>query len=338
MKYECELIRDLLPLYHDNVCSRVSRSVVEEHLDECIQCKKIEEKLRNTVYDEKLLTEKESVIGAHTKKVRRKTFIAGACIAGILMIPVGVCLICNIAIGHSLDWFFIVLAALMVFASLTVVPLVVEERRGLYTLGTFTVSLLLLLLVCNIYSGGRWFFVASSAVLLGLSVVFLPFVVYQIRLPEPLTHQKGFLVMAVDTALLYGVVIIALFHSGAGRLYLLKGLMICTVCLLLPWGMFWVIRYAKANEFTKVGTCTVMTGVFCAFINDIIRLILEGRCRMGILNANLSCWNEKLTRKNEIDTFSANILLLTLLFSLAVGGGLIAAGVRKSKKRKDHER
>ena len=32
MKYPCDLIRDLLPLYQDGVCSEESRAAVEEHL------------------------------------------------------------------------------------------------------------------------------------------------------------------------------------------------------------------------------------------------------------------------------------------------------------------
>ncbi|MHB1153879.1 MAG: zf-HC2 domain-containing protein [Eubacteriales bacterium] len=44
MKISCEIIKDLLPLYHDDVCSEASRILVEEHLSECITCK---EKLIN---------------------------------------------------------------------------------------------------------------------------------------------------------------------------------------------------------------------------------------------------------------------------------------------------
>lgn len=332
MKYQCDIIRDLLPLYHDQVCSQASETIVNEHLEECEECRGIAEKLKNTAYDEKLQLERENVIGAHAKKVKRKTFMVGSYIAGILMIPVVVCLICNIAIGHSLDWFFIVLASLLVVASLTVVPLVAEEKRGLYTLGAFTVSLLLLLLICNIYSGGRWFLVAATAVLLGLSVVFMPFVVYQIKLPAPLSRQKGLLVMAVDTFFLYGVIIISNFYSKAGAFYLFRGLLICSVCLLLPWGMFAVIRYLKTNGLIKAGICTIITGVFCAFINDIIALILEGRLRICILNADLSRWTMGMTGTGETNTIDANVWLLTLIFSLTIGIGLIAAGVKKGRK------
>lgn len=39
MKYPCNLIRDILPLYHDHVVSDESIHVVEEHLCECDLCK-----------------------------------------------------------------------------------------------------------------------------------------------------------------------------------------------------------------------------------------------------------------------------------------------------------
>lgn len=41
MNHNCEIIRDLLPLYCDGVCSEASKKAVEEHLDECALCKAI---------------------------------------------------------------------------------------------------------------------------------------------------------------------------------------------------------------------------------------------------------------------------------------------------------
>lgn len=34
----CEVIKDLLPLYHDGICSSMSKALVEEHLAECESC------------------------------------------------------------------------------------------------------------------------------------------------------------------------------------------------------------------------------------------------------------------------------------------------------------
>ena len=39
MKISCEIIKDLLPLYYDGVCSKESMAMVEEHLAECDNCK-----------------------------------------------------------------------------------------------------------------------------------------------------------------------------------------------------------------------------------------------------------------------------------------------------------
>lgn len=45
MKYSCEIIKDLLPLYHDGVCSEESCNVIREHLEKCEECKEYLNKL-----------------------------------------------------------------------------------------------------------------------------------------------------------------------------------------------------------------------------------------------------------------------------------------------------
>lgn len=41
MNISCKVIEDLLPLYHDGVCSQESRALVEEHLETCEDCTKL---------------------------------------------------------------------------------------------------------------------------------------------------------------------------------------------------------------------------------------------------------------------------------------------------------
>ncbi len=45
MKYNCDMIKDLLPLYADEVCSEESRKAVAEHLTECNACRSMLEKM-----------------------------------------------------------------------------------------------------------------------------------------------------------------------------------------------------------------------------------------------------------------------------------------------------
>ena len=41
MKYNCELVQDLLPLYEEALCSPTSRQIVEQHLCECEDCRRL---------------------------------------------------------------------------------------------------------------------------------------------------------------------------------------------------------------------------------------------------------------------------------------------------------
>lgn len=44
---KCEVIQDLLPLYHDGVASAESKLLVDEHLKQCSNCRKILETVQN---------------------------------------------------------------------------------------------------------------------------------------------------------------------------------------------------------------------------------------------------------------------------------------------------
>lgn len=327
-KYNCEVVQDLLPLYQDNVCSPSSRTVVEEHLAECTDCRTIAERLKNTYIDEHLIQEKNHVLESHLKKEKRKTYTIGLCFAGIFMIPVIVCLICNLAIGHALDWFFIVLASLLVAASLIVVPLVVpREHIGMSTLGGFTASLMLLLMVVCIYVRGNWFFLAAVPSFFGLSVVFMPYVIHKIALPEGLSHHKGLLVMIWDTVWLYAVIAVCGFHASSPS-YWRVSLEITSFCVLLPWLLFLMIRYFRLHPVTKAGLAFIICGGFFAFTNDVVRIALRDWEHPSILDADFSRWDVSSNALN------ANIYVIALVLSVVIGVVLIGVGMRLKRKGK----
>ena len=41
MSKDCKIVEDLLPLYHDGVCSAESREMVEQHLAQCERCREV---------------------------------------------------------------------------------------------------------------------------------------------------------------------------------------------------------------------------------------------------------------------------------------------------------
>ena len=235
MKKECEIIRDILPLYVDDACSASSREIVEDHLKECPDCAAYLEEIRASEAETELKDEKTQVIKYQARRFKRRSAAVGSVISALFMIPILVCLIVNLTSGRTLDWFFVVVAGMLVAASLTVVPLSVPENKLFWTFCAFCLSLIILLAVCCLYTRGSWFFVAASASLFGLSVVFLPFVIKAKPLrPWVAGHNKALLVLAVDGILFGNMMnVISMHQKGFGFTMLIALLVVAGLGLLV---------------------------------------------------------------------------------------------------------
>ena len=106
---DCDVIRDLLPLYADEACSEKSRALVREHLLECAECRELLRQLQETEIEKSLREEKRSVLQYGLKQFKKRTAAVGSAVSGAVMIPV---LICLFLFGSPLGWIDIVLAAL----------------------------------------------------------------------------------------------------------------------------------------------------------------------------------------------------------------------------------
>ena len=204
MKVDCDVIRDLLPLYADKACSERSCEIVEEHLQECVDCRNLVNMLLTTEIEDTLHSEEESVLQYGIRQFRRRSAAVGSAVSGAFTIPILICLAMNLVIRPTVSWVGVVMAACCVLASLIAVPLMVKEDRLFWTFCAFTASLMLLLGVTCLYSNGDWFGVASSAVLFGLSVLFLPFVL-RARPVRMLIGKSNrlLIVLGVDVALFF---------------------------------------------------------------------------------------------------------------------------------------
>ncbi len=202
MNTDCEVIRDLLPLYADDACSDKSRELVKEHLQECEACRDVLSRLRATEIENNLRSEKTNVIDYAIRRFKRRSAAVGTAAAALLTIPLMAGLIVNFISDLMFDWYFVVLASLGVLASVIAVPIMVPEDKLFWTFCAFTASLMVLLGVTCLYVRGDWFWIASSATLFGLAVAFLPALVHA-RPVKKLIGQanKALVVLAVDAAL-----------------------------------------------------------------------------------------------------------------------------------------
>ncbi len=134
------------------------------------------------------------------------------------------CAIGNLASDHKLDWFFIVLASLMMAASLTLVPALAAMKakfaqyKVIISIASFIASLELLLFICCMYGEGDWFLVAAVSVLFGASLCVLPFMMPFLPLPETLQKRKTSVCLICETALLLLLILVCYIYFGGNWL------------------------------------------------------------------------------------------------------------------------
>jgi len=62
---KCNIIRDLIPLYLDDVCSEETKELVKEHLNTCEECSRVSEQMKETLFE----NEKEREMYLDEKKL-----------------------------------------------------------------------------------------------------------------------------------------------------------------------------------------------------------------------------------------------------------------------------
>ncbi|WP_028510494.1 zf-HC2 domain-containing protein [Ruminococcus sp. NK3A76] len=321
MKNNCDIIRDLLPLYQDDICSESSRSAVEEHLKECKECSDYLESMRKSGEIESIIeADRSDAISAQAKFFKRKSAVVGTVFAGVFMLPVLICLIVGLATG-GISWVMIVLSAMLIPASLIVVPLLVPENKALWTLGSFTVSLMLLFGVCCAVTGGSWFFTAASSTLFGLSVFFAPFAAKAKPVSAILGNHKGLAVMGLDTALYIIMMLCIGLSNGLGAGYYNLAAFISLPILIWAWGLFAIIRYLKAGKLIKTAAALGITAVIMT-VSSLIFNLGEHTSLIYIETEN---------NRYEFGTFTALAVVCMIIGAVFTLIGMLRAKKRRNK-------
>lgn len=322
------MIADLLPLYIDNACSKSSAEAIEQHLSECEACKKLCEEMKSSeaIIDGSIAKEREEVLDKQAKFFKRRSAIAGCVIGAIFAIPILICLIVNLASGAGLTWFFIVLAAMFIPTSLIIVPLMAVEDKFFWTITSFTASLILLLGVCCIYSGGSWFFIAAPSVLFGLAIPFMPFVVTAKPVAKRIGNNKGLLLVSTYTLTYILMMICIGIKVGSGDFFNIAAAY-SIMPILFMWALFVIIRFPKWNGLIKTAVCILVSSIIFFFNDTIVYLIYNGSTYLPSPAFSFD------TNDNINGTLCWTVLIAGIVLSAIFG----TAGLLKSKNNSKKE-
>jgi predicted anti-sigma-YlaC factor YlaD len=157
---DCATIRDLLPLYVDDVVSKESRALISGHIAGCEECKKEYEKMRNGMESLKLNADNSvdnAEIGAF-KTMKRKIY-KGHIIAAIISALIVVALVATVeirivgaeAVGMDLS----------LLIGIAAIAMIINTIFGLYNLRitsrvkTLSKTLFTVILLVNILNTGN---------------------------------------------------------------------------------------------------------------------------------------------------------------------------------------
>ncbi len=229
------------------------------------------------------------------------------------LVTIAVCFICDLAIRHGLDWFWIVLTSLMLAFSFTNVPFMVEKEKHVCCFGSATVSLFLLLFACWSYTGAPQIGFGSAVTAVCLA---LPWGLYLLSRFCPKGRGFPAIVMAFITA--WNLLLVLLCTAGRGE-NPLYGLATTVMCYVPVWCIFAVAAYVPLHRCLKAGLICLIS----AFTGP----YLEAASSVLFLQAPEVSWSNFLNWNLMLHHDPHGIWINVLIFAVVLVGGLIVTAI-----------
>lgn len=238
------------------------------------------------------------------------------------------CFICDLAIFHALDWFWIVLTALALAFCFTNLPAYVKKERVAVCLGAATACLMLLLLSCWLYVGGKWILAGLAITAVSLALPWGWWAIWRFYGKHVLT-----LCVALTTVWVFPLLAAIRAFTERGEAWLLP----LAYPLALAGGAFLWLYYLALrlpkSPLLKAGLCVLLSALATPTFNALCDVLLgEGYASVPFLQYFSVPAMAARLRAGDPDW--VNILITLILaaagIALTVIGG--AAEYRRRKK------
>ena len=229
------------------------------------------------------------------------------------------CFICNLAVNHTLSWFFIVLTALLCAYSFipTFTPFFKTNKLLTFTLTSYF-SICLLLFTCAVYTDGLyWFPVASIGTLMGYALIFGTILLSRTKL------SRFKLVISFTATLVLTILLLLCVYSW--HPFMLESAILVTIYAYVPFVLCAVICIFALDGFLKAGICTVIASCVYYCMGHVTNLLFG-------LNEN----HYEVDFQDWARCVSGNVYLIVITSMLFISIVLLSVGflrVRKNKKR-----
>ena len=228
------------------------------------------------------------------------------------------CFICNLAVNHTLSWFFIVLTALL--CAYTFIPtftLFFKQKKLLVFTVTSYLSICLLLFTCAVYTGGLyWFPVACIGTLMGYSLIFGTILLSRTKLSR-------FKFVITFTAV-FVLTILLLLCVYSWQPFMLGPAILITIYAYIPVIFCAVICIFSFDGFFKAGICTVVSSCVYYCMGHITNALFR-------LNEN----HYEVDFHNWAQCVTGNVHLIVITAMLFISAVFFMIGFLRVRKRRN---
>ena len=227
------------------------------------------------------------------------------------------CFICNLAVDHTLSWFFVVLAALL--CAYTFVPTVtcfIESKKLLaFSVSTY-LSICLLLFTCAVYTDDlSWFLTACIGVLMGYVLLFVPIFLSK----SNLSRYK----FVISFTLPFALTVLMMLHIRLWQPFPLGHAILMAAYGFAPVIISVCICTFHLDAFLKAGICTSISAVMFYYANYVITLLFgpsDNHYQVDFHN-----WERCI---------NGNIHLISLISFLFISVIFVGVGILRIRKNK----
>jgi len=252
----------------------------------------------------------------------------------IALIP---CFICDLAINKSLTWFWIVAASLLLSFTFTNLPKHIKKYKLVLIPLSMYIAFCILLGTCALYSSGKWFFIATISVLLGLIIIFIPIYISKYNIFSKIRKFNDFISIGIDFIILNILLIIIDYFTVNNNFtpnhWYLKIALPIVVCTYLFLNILLCVKFLKTNKLLKTSiilsliNCLYLIVPFIKVSNTYTQKEIDDT---NIFKANLSKWIIEDTIDNNVHLLI--FLTLSLLIVSFFISGLILHFKNKNKQ------
>lgn len=332
MKIPCDIIKDLLPLYNDGVCSEESVNAVEEHLTDCPDCTEELEKLKEDSPAVVLKKEENDIIAAYRRKFFYQAMFFAFCL--VIVPSINTFFIMRLSDFSPVRGFLI---SLLVMLSSVYLPTATKNNRKavLINVSLITPVIVFILLSVDLFTDRHYMtenlplFIIPPLIYLGFSIAFLPFKI-RTDYKSPMLYKKtAFKIGIMETAILISLSLISAFTEiWREYTHTLDFTMLKYIIpqLIFMWGALLLFRFLKLEGLVKVSVFTAFIGFYlCCYP------VVEYYLFYSYTNDYYCFWQANLLTFDP-QHFIANMSLIILIISISISVILFVKGKFGDKK------